>query len=264
MDFLKRNLAPITPKAWNEIDRRVREVLRSNLYGRRIVELVGPKGWEFSALAVGQVVVKSSQDEPVQWGIRKVLPVVELRASFSLDTWELDNVERGMVGVDLKPLEDAAKAVAEFEDEVVFNGCAEYGITGILELTRDRSISTTREFGKIVGSVADASFLLKEDGVPGPYNFLINDVVWSEMAGTHGFYQQLKVLNWHLDGGNVIPTPRIDGGLLVAKGDHFRLVIGHDLSVGYEGQTDTNVKLFITETFTFQVINPLAVVGINF
>lgn len=264
MEFLKRKFAPITQRSWMEIDKRFTEVMKSNLYARRAVDLYGPMGWEFSALPLGEVAIKSSSGEKVQWGIRRVLPVIELRASFSLEIWKLDDVERGAKNVDLTELEEAARNVAAFEDEIVFYGCPEFGITGILDVVRDRYVTAEKQVEKFTASLFNAVNILKDDGIAGPYNLLVNRDIWSTVISSSDFAQGQKVIERLLDGGSVIPTPRIPEALVLAQGGHFKLFIGQDLSIGYEGHTSERVNLFITETLTFQCINPLGGVLIKF
>ena len=43
----------------------------------------------------------------------------------------------------------------------------------------------------------------------------------------------------------------------------MELVIGQDMSLGYEDKTTGKVRCFLTESFTFRVVNPEAVVPIN-
>lgn len=62
-------------------------------------------------------------------------------------------------------------------------------------------------------------------------------------------------MNFLLEGGKIVPTPRVQKGFIIGQGEHFRLLIGQDFVVGYEDNTDTEVKLYITETLTFQIID---------
>jgi uncharacterized linocin/CFP29 family protein len=48
MDLFKRQLAPLSSEAWEEINERAKQVLKSYLSARKIVNVVGPKGWEYS------------------------------------------------------------------------------------------------------------------------------------------------------------------------------------------------------------------------
>ncbi|MDX1648396.1 MAG: family 1 encapsulin nanocompartment shell protein, partial [Myxococcota bacterium] len=53
MSDLQRHLAPIPDGVWDEIDEEAGRVLRLHLAGRKLVDFEGPKGWTFSALALG-------------------------------------------------------------------------------------------------------------------------------------------------------------------------------------------------------------------
>jgi len=68
-----------------------------------------------------------------------------------------------------------------------------------------------------------------------------------------------------LRGGKIITTPRIEDALVVSeRGGDFKLILGQDLSIGYEDREKDAVRLFITETFTFQVVNPEALILLKF
>lgn len=264
MEFLKRSIAPLTSKAWKEIDERAKEILKANLYARRFVDVHGPLGWQFSALPLGEVDVKSDETEKVQWGIRKILPVIELRTSFKLNIWGLDNLERGSQNPDLTALEDAAKQCAKFEDDLVLFGCQDYGIKGLIDVARERNVGASKEPSKFISSVQKSIEVLKEDGISAPYNLLISNDIWKELMANSYFYQLNNTLSALLEGGKVIPTLRIDEAIVIAQGNHFKLFIGQDFSIGYEGNNETEVKLFITETLTFYIANPLGLVGLKF
>ena len=46
MDFLKKELAPISGKVWKDIEERAKEVLTTQLSARRFVKVTGPIGKE--------------------------------------------------------------------------------------------------------------------------------------------------------------------------------------------------------------------------
>ncbi|HDP93831.1 MAG TPA: bacteriocin, partial [Candidatus Aminicenantes bacterium] len=56
----------------------------------------------------------------------------------------------------------------------------------------------------------------------------------------------------------------IEGGLVLSgRGGDFQLTVGQDLSVGYKSDQREMVHLFITESFTFQVLDPAAAVALK-
>ena len=49
MNHLLRGHAPITEAAWGQVDQEARRQLVACLAARKLVEFVGPKGWDHSA-----------------------------------------------------------------------------------------------------------------------------------------------------------------------------------------------------------------------
>ncbi|HUH03082.1 MAG TPA: family 1 encapsulin nanocompartment shell protein, partial [Kofleriaceae bacterium] len=94
MNLLKRDLAPILPAAWEKIDQHARLLLHGQLAGRQVVDVQGPAGWRLAAVDTGRVLPLERRGE-VRWSYREVIPLLELRAPFSLDIAELDTVGRG-------------------------------------------------------------------------------------------------------------------------------------------------------------------------
>ncbi len=60
----------------------------------------------------------------------------------------------------------------------------------------------------------------------------------------------------------IIVSNSITGGLLVPyDNENIELVLGEDFSLGYQGHTNQEVELFITETFTFRVLDNTRVIS---
>ena len=65
-----------------------------------------------------------------------------------------------------------------------------------------------------------------------------------------------------LVGDKVVFSPFFDGALLVSlRGGDLELVLGQDLSLGFESAKEGKVRLFFAESFTFRVHEPRAVVS---
>lgn len=265
VNFLKREKAPITVRAWEEIDKRAVEIFSTQLYGRRLIEIEGPYGWKYSAHPIGETQILSDEGDRVKWGLRKSLPLIEIRVSFVLDIWELDNVERGKENIDLSSLEEAAAKVAEFEDKVIFYGCDKAGITGLLKFAEKRSIDSSLEEEKFVQSILKSIAKFSEDGIKGPFHLVINTEKWATLLSKSTGYPLNKRIEDLLNGGRVVPSPRLEDAVLISKADdNFKLILGQDLSIGYEDREGRKLKFFITESFTFNAVVPEAVIGLKF
>jgi len=62
--------------------------------------------------------------------------------------------------------------------------------------------------------------------------------------------------------GQVIYSEFVKDALLVAnRSGDFELTVGRDFVVGYHSHTSTEINFFATESFTFRVIAPEALIG---
>ena len=137
MDILKKEMAPITDEAWKEITDQTQRVLKNYLTARKFVDIEGPFGLEYGAVSTGRLTITGSKrKDGVNYGIREVKPLIEVRKLFEVDRWELDNINRGAKDIDLEPLEKAAKQVASFEENVIYKGLKTAGIKGLEERTQ--------------------------------------------------------------------------------------------------------------------------------
>ena len=51
--------------------------------------------------------------------------------------------------------------------------------------------------------------------------------------------------------------------MISQRGGDLELILGEDLAIGYESYNADEVKLFFTESFTFRVREPAAVLNFN-
>ncbi|MFW5856208.1 MAG: family 1 encapsulin nanocompartment shell protein [Bacillota bacterium] len=259
MDFFKRDLAPITDKAWQEIDDRAKDVLETQLAARRAVNVVGPEGLEFTALSEGRLENIEEDETGVKNGVYKVKPLTESRISFELNRWELDNIERGAADIDLEPLEDAVKSIALFEDNAILNGLESADITGIkgeaahvFELGEDSS--------SILENISKGTLLLKDAMTEKPYILIVGETTWTHI-NTQGKGYPLTRRIKELTGSEILTSKAVSGAVLVPQNhEDLEFTIGQDLAIGYEKHDSKRVTLFITESFTFRVLDPEIIV----
>src|ERR1700743_1092329 len=133
MNHLLRGHAPLTDSNWKLLDEEARERLAGPLAARRLVDFIGPQGWEHSATNLGRVEAVEGGEEAVSALQRRVLPLVEVRVDFTVSRAEMRDDDRGAVDADLESLDNAAHQIAVAEHSAVFNGGAKAGIQGVLE-----------------------------------------------------------------------------------------------------------------------------------
>ncbi len=263
MNNLHRELAPISDAAWSDIEEETSRTLKRYLAARRVVDVQGPGGVALPAVGTGHLrTIKASGDD-ILARQREVKALVELRVPFDLDRQQIDDVERGAEDSDWQPAKDAARKIAFAEDRAVFDGYAAAGIQGIRQGTSNPLMTLPADVTDYPDAIAQALSQLRLVGVNGPYSVLLSADAYTALSETsdHG-YPVLEHIKRLMD-GEIIWAPAIAGAfVLTTRGGDFGLHIGQDISIGYLSHTDTAVRLYLQETFTFLLLTTEAAVAL--
>lgn len=264
MDLLKRELAPILPEAWKLIDAEATRVLRLNLAGRKLVDFKGPFGWACGAVNTGRLRLFDDQPaEGVSAGIRIVQPLIEVRTPILLDTLELDTVARGADDPDLANVVHAAEQMARVEDNAIFNGWQDAGIAGILPSSPHSPVQVNGATGW-PEAVVRAKEVLRVAGISGPYALALGPAAYDQIsAASEDGYPIRKHISQLIE-GPLVWAPALKGAVLITtRGGDFELTVGQDLSIGYAYYERNRIELYLTESFTFRVLEPAAAVPLS-
>jgi uncharacterized linocin/CFP29 family protein len=263
MNNLHRELAPISEAAWADIEEETSRTLKRYLAARRVVDVRGPGGFGVSAVGTGHLQAIAAPGDGILARQREVKALVELRVPFELDRQAIDDVERGANDSDWQPAKDAARQIAFAEDGAIFDGYAAGNIGGIRQGTSNPVMTLPADVRDYPEAVAQALSQLRLVGVNGPYSVLFGADAYTALAETsdHGYPVMEHVRRLVKD--EIIWAPAIAGGVvLTTRGGDFDLHIGQDVSIGYSSHTDTAVRLYLQETFTFLLLTTEAVVAL--
>jgi uncharacterized linocin/CFP29 family protein len=260
VDLLKRQLAPVTPEAWKQIDDEAKRVLQLHLAGRQLVDFDGPHGWQYAAVNTGGLEIKPDAELGVPWGVREAVPLIEMRTPIDLSIKDLDNASRGAV-LDLDPVVKAAERVARAEDRVIFGGLGAAGIEGIIPQSPHSAIAIPGDWAQYPSAVVEAVETLRRAGVNGPYALALGPNCYAGLAqAAEDGYPIRERVRRFLD-GPMIWAPQVDGAVLLSmRGGDFQLTVGQDLCIGYASHDRDTVSLYLTESFTFRVLERAAAV----
>ncbi|HXW90754.1 MAG TPA: family 1 encapsulin nanocompartment shell protein [Terriglobales bacterium] len=252
MNNLHRELAPISDAAWAEIEEETSRTLKRYLAGRRVVDVHGPAGSALSAVGTGHLSTIVAPGEGISAHQREAKALIELRVPFELARQMIDDVERGANDSDWQPAKDAARKLAFAEDRAIFEGYSAAGIVGVRQGTSNPKKVLPTDVRKYPEAFAQALSQLRLVGVNGPYSILLSADAYTELAETSDYgYPVLEHVK-RLVEGKIIWAPAIDGAFVIAtRGGDLDLHIGQDASIGYMNHTDTHVRLYLEETFTF-------------
>src|SRR5580698_4444941 len=261
MNNLYRELAPISDKAWAQIEEEASRTLKRHLAARRVVDVPDPKGLELAAVGTGHVRQLRSPGDGIQAVQRDAKALVELRVPFELARQAIDDVERGATDSDWSPVKEAARKIAFAEDRAVFDGYAAAGIQGIREGSSNTPIALPSNVKGYSSAVAQAVGRLRLAGVNGPYALILGAQAYTAASGgSDEGYPVFHHIERVVDGG-IIWAPAIEGGFVVTtRSGDFELDIGQDISIGYQTHSGTTVELYLQETFTFRLLTTEAAV----
>lgn len=258
MDFLKRELAPISDNGWKEIEERAKAVLTNELSARKFVKVTGPVGRDVTSVTTGRMDIKVKND--TRYGIYKVQPLVETRISFPLNRWELDNIERGAKDVDYSSLDEGVRKAARFEEEAIFYGLAEGKIDGLFNSSSYENVDFGNSADETLEAIFNGVIQLENSFGKKPFVLVVSNEKWLYLNTVVKEYSLPAKLESIL-GHKIIVSKSIEGAILLPfDNENIELVLGEDFSLGYQYHNENLVELFITESFTFRVLDPSLIV----
>ena len=264
MNNLHRELAPISEAAWAQIEEETTRTLKRYLAGRRVADVVTPGMPALPGVATGHLKSITAPAQGVIARQRQVKALVEVRVPFELSREAIDDVERGSEDSDWQPAKDAARTLAFAEDRAIFAGYPAADIQGLRESTSNPVRSLPADVRDYPDAIAQALTQLRLVGVNGPYSVLLGANEYTQLNETrdHG-YPVLEHVKRIVD-GQIIWAPAIDGAfVLTTRGGDFQLTVGKDVSIGYLSHTDSVVRLYLEEAFTFRVLTSESSVALS-
>jgi uncharacterized linocin/CFP29 family protein len=263
MNNLHRELAPISDAAWAEIEEEASRTLKRNLAGRRVVDVYGPSGEDFSAVGTGHLRDIDGPQDGILARQREIAPLIEFRVPFQVDRRQVDDVARGAKDADWQPVKDAARLIAFAEDRAIFEGYPAASIEGIRQEVSNPPMTLPADVLTYPVAIAEALRYLRIAGVNGPYSVVLSADAYTAVSETtdHGYpvHDHIK----RLISGEIVWAPAIEGAFVVTtRGGDFGLHLGQDMSIGYLSHNESSVELYLQETLTFLVFTSEAAVAL--
>lgn len=266
MSTLNRKLAPLSSAAWEAIEDEARDVFKTVLAARKLVDFRGPLGWTTSAVDTGRIEdVDLQAPSNVEVRLRRVQPMVELRRVFKIARSEIEAIDRGADDADLDAVVEAAQALAKAEDSSVFNGLPEADIKGICSGSAHDALTIGKDYENYPAVVAKAISTLRTAGVNGPYAIALGPECMTGLNQTtvNGF-PVLKHVEDLLDVAPVA-APALDGAVVLSlRGGDHELCVGRDFAIGYLDHDSQDVQFFIDESFTFRLLDDEAAIPLAY
>jgi uncharacterized linocin/CFP29 family protein len=261
MDPLRRASAPLSDRAWKEIDDAVARAARHVMTARRVADFRGPRGWDYIAARLGTTTACQPSQGRVGVCVPDIAPLAELRSDFRLPWVAIESFERGAPALETRDAEGAAREVALAEDRLLLYGDP----VGQGFLNGPGAVRVTaHDWAKaeqVVNDVLAAVEALDGAGVGGPYELALSPGRYYQylQAVENGGYPTQRHLKDVVQTVHRSVVMKEVGALFSTRGGDFCITVGGDLSVGYRGDDIEAVHLFCLETIVGQVITPEAV-----
>ena len=265
MDYLNRAQSHLPDAMWKEIAKAAIEAARDRLTGRRFLELQGPFGVGLTAIEAGNDDY-CRQPGPDEAGavMGRAISVPMLRRAFRLSVRRVASYLENAQPLDLTPAQDAAEAIADREEEFVYQGQPDFRLPGLLthegrqQLEGGDWASVEHALSDVLAAVTQ----LDGAGYRGPYALALAPPLYNGLFRLYpgSDVSQIQHLR-HLCTRGIFKAP-IEGGVLVDP-RVGSLVLGQDLQPGYIGQDGVHYEFFLTESIVLRIDEPQAACTIS-
>lgn len=268
MDILDRKSAPLTDEEWSRLDEAVVKTARTMLVGRKIIEVLGPLGPGVYSLpyavftgrkAVGLDMIGDREDLVVEADRRITVNMPIIFKDFKI-FWRDVEADRHLgIPLDVSTAAVAAADVAGQEDDLIFNGNAELGHRGLLNVDGRLTvkIGDWQEGGGPLADAVKAVNALTTAGHYGPYAMALNPFLYGQTVRVYGNtgmleFDQVKALLR----GNIFPSSAIrdNKAVVIATGiQNLNLAVGQDLITSYTAAASMNHIFRVFETIALLI-----------
>lgn len=267
MEYLSREGAPCGDALFEKIDEAVVSAARSALIGRRFLGIFGPLGAGVPSVAIDKVCKSEEEEDGIVKTVgRKIVELPQLFEDFTLLWRDIEVAEKNGYSPDLGPAMNAAKALANKEDKLIFFGSDYLGVDGLFTAKGvnkiERSDWTEGEgaFKDIVAALTIFASKMHH----GRKALIVSPDLYAQLfriqPGT-GLIEIDRVKQ--LVDGNVFSAPvlGLNKAIMVcAEPQYMDIALGADMAAAYLEQKDLNHVFRLMEIAVPRIKDPGAVV----
>ena len=253
--------APFSSDILEKIEAAAVATARDLLTGRRILDVEGPYGLGLTTIEVGndELCRQPGPDEASAVVSRAIsMPMIYRR--FALSKRRIAAVEDLHQPLNLKVVADAAQAVAQREEEFVYQGQREFHLPGLLT-AEGRNTLQGGDWGnvdQVLEDVITAVNILDGKGYRGPYGLALAPALYNNLFRHYAGSDLLQIEHLKRLCTRGIVKAAIVGGVLVAP-DVGPLILGQDLQASYLGPDAAHYNFTLSESLVLRIEAPDAI-----
>lgn len=265
--------SPLTQQEWKQLDETVIDMARRQLVGRRFIDIYGPLGEGIQTITndvyeesrFGGLSLRGESLEMTQPSKRVSMTIPILYKDFMLYWRDVSQARTLGMPLDMSAAANAAAGCALMEDDLIFNGAAEFDLPGLMNvkgrLTHLKS--DWMESGNAFADIVEARNKLLKMGHSGPYALVVSPELYALLHRVHKGTNVLEiehVRNLVTDGVYQSPTIKGRSGVLVATGRHnLDLAVAEDFDTSFLGDEQMNSLFRVYECVVLRIKRPSAI-----
>lgn len=260
-DFLNREDAPFSDSTWKLIDNTISEIAKNQLSARKLIYAEGPYGIGLQTLSGKE---HSNNNNSIQLSVPDTRNLTVISGTFIISARSIAAFEQSGIRMDVDTLVKSVLDTAAQEDEILFYGNNSLGLTGLLNSkgTLKYKLKAWEQVGEAIEDIIASVNKLDESGFHGPFSLALAPSLYNKLFRR---YPQAELLEIdHLkslvtDGIVKAPAIKKGGVLLASNKEYVSIVLGQDLSAGFEGPSGRDYVFTLSESIVLRMDVPQSV-----
>ncbi|WP_144553960.1 family 1 encapsulin nanocompartment shell protein [Bacillus sp. X1(2014)] len=265
--------SPLNELEFSQLDQTVIESARRQLVGRRFIELYGPLGRGMQSIPndiflenmEAKMDFQGSFETIVESSKRVNHTIPLLYKDFVLYWRDIEQTKTLDIPIDFSPAANAARDVANLEDQMIFHGAREFDIPGLMNVQGRLThlIGEWYESGAAFQDIVEARNKLLEMNHHGPFALVLSPELYSLIHRVHKDTNVLEIEHIReLVTDGVFQSPVLKGktGVILNTGrNNLDLAVSEDFDTAYLGVEGMNHPFRVYETAVLRIKRPGAI-----
>ncbi|WP_026567816.1 family 1 encapsulin nanocompartment shell protein [Bacillus sp. UNC41MFS5] len=265
--------SPLNELEFSQLDQTVIESARRQLVGRRFIELYGPLGRGMQSIPndiffenmEAKMDFQGSFETIVESSKRVNHTIPLLYKDFVLYWRDIEQTKTLDIPIDFSAAANAARDVANLEDQMIFHGAREFDIPGLMNVQGRLThlIGEWYESGAAFQDIVDARNKLLEMNHHGPFALVLSPELYSLIHRVHKDTNVLEIEHIReLVTDGVFQSPVLKGktGVILNTGrNNLDLAVSEDFDTAYLGVEGMNHPFRVYETAVLRIKRPGAI-----
>jgi uncharacterized linocin/CFP29 family protein len=257
--------APFGSDILEKIEAAAVAAARDLLTGRRMLDVEGPYGLGLTTVEVGNdELCRQPGPEEASAVMSRAVSVPMIYRRFMLSKRRIAAVEDMHQPLNLKVVTDAAQAVAQREEEFVYQGQVEFHLPGLLTAEGRNTLQggNWENVDQVLEDVIAAVNILDGKGYRGPYGLALAPVLYNNLFRRYAGTELLQIEHLKRLCTRGIVKAAISGGVLVDP-EVGPIILGQDLQVSYLGPDAAHYNFTLSESLVLKIEAPDAICTIT-